>query len=82
MGSFPINALPVLLTPIWVRLPKTPGEEPFPSLTLFLVSHTRGERKRYYLFTHTYTTHAHVTERMRDTERACIKIKVGFYLGQ
>lgn len=75
-GSFPINALPVLLTSIWVRLPKAPGEEPFPSLTLFPISHTKGEGKgELSVYTYVHHTCAHA-------ESACIKMKVGFYLGK
>lgn len=81
-ASFPINVVPVLLTSIWARLPKAPGEEPFPSLTLFLISHTKGEGKgELSVYTHMHHTCAH-PEGTRDTGGACIKIKVRFYSGQ
>lgn len=80
-GSCPIEVLPVPLSSIWVRLPKAPGEEPFPSLTLFPISHTKGEGKgELSVYTHVHHTCAHA-ERTGDTGGACIEMKVGFYSG-
>lgn len=61
--SFPINVVPILITPVWVRLPKALGEEPFASRTIFLISHTKWEGKGGIIYLHTYAR----TERLRDT---------------
>lgn len=81
-GSFPINPVPLLLSLIGVRLPKAPGEEPFPALTLFPISRTKGEGKgELCVYTHVHHTCARA-ERTRDTGGACIKMKLGFYSGR
>lgn len=43
--SFPINVVPVLITPVWVRLPKALGEKPFASRAVFVISHSKWEGK-------------------------------------